>query len=342
MCKTFPLEWPSWVFEMFGTFDFASSAGEGALSLRCFLGNGDGWISSKNAFFVASSVMAALPVVVISFIGIFWVVVGTERGRGCLQRWGSRLRGVDATSSFYVSVVVILFLIQPMMTRVGLSILTCHKDPALGGEQYLEADFHVVCWEGTHLLFTATIGVSIFCVYVLGIPAGLYALLKRSKRELDAERAEQERGRRMRAGKSSKLRPVNDFLCKGYVEGFYFWELVIMLRKTAFATIAVFGLTWGADLQVGLSFRCDQRNLDAHNPLRPQAYTGLLVIVISAALHVAGKPFEDPRMDRLEYRSLQTAFLTLFMGSVFSSVLQTFTNMPGGGFRGSPPDVPFP
>jgi len=91
-----------------------------------------------------------------------------------------------------------------------------------------------------------------------------------------------------------RWRPLYGFIYSGYRRECFWWEIVIMLRKAAFATVSVILRPVGVDIQT---------------------YTGLLVLVLAIVLHVHYRPYtEESRLHFIEISSLAICFITLMCG----------------------------
>jgi hypothetical protein len=86
------------------------------------------------------------------------------------------------------------------------------------------------------------------------------------------------------------------FLYLGYKKHVWYWEAIIMLRKVAMVLI---------DVVLG------------PQGVAVQALVSLLLMVLMFFATLQYQPFEAPHIARLEYLSLVTSFLTLWMGSFF-------------------------
>lgn len=83
------------------------------------------------------------------------------------------------------------------------------------------------------------------------------------------------------------------FLYSTYEAKYYYWELIVSLRKVAFAFVSVVLRPIGVDVQ---------------------ATTGLFVLVVCLALQERYAPYEDDLVNKVESLALYTAFGTLLCG----------------------------
>ena len=140
-----------------------------------------------------------------------------------------------------------------------------------------EEDTEVECYEGKHALLVGLLVVPLLLAVSFGYPAGVFIILWRSKDRLNDEDFVQTYG----------------FLYRAYDR--HYWEVIIMMRKAAVATIAVFAYSLGSNLQ---GLLC------------------VLVIIVALSVHLALQPFtqEIPQLNHLETCSLSTTIVVFVTG----------------------------
>eukprot|EP00516_Mucochytrium_quahogii_P005053 CAMPEP_0203756892 /NCGR_PEP_ID=MMETSP0098-20131031/10087_1 /ASSEMBLY_ACC=CAM_ASM_000208 /TAXON_ID=96639 /ORGANISM=" , Strain NY0313808BC1" /LENGTH=1421 /DNA_ID=CAMNT_0050648941 /DNA_START=878 /DNA_END=5139 /DNA_ORIENTATION=- len=332
LTKKFPLNWPPAVASFFSVFDILSSAGNSALSTHClfYAGNNitipvlgypvdrpgnssadspsdddDAYGLSRWVFIGRSLSYALAPVLLLILFAFIWKVVVP------LYRDTSNDL-LTVKQKVIVSNVVLLIVLQPFLTRAGFEFFSCSDK--LDGRSFLEAQFTIQCWSGVHRRWIG-LGAFMLAVYAVGIPLYaayiLYCVVRKrlccSKKKSKAavvkhvscddsyttisslySTSKQERS------DLEKWRPVYGFIYSGYRKECYFWEIVVMLRKAAFATVSVVLRPVGVDIQT---------------------YVGMLVLVASIALHIHYHPYSAvSRLHVLETTSLSICFLTLVCG----------------------------
>lgn len=82
------------------------------------------------------------------------------------------------------------------------------------------------------------------------------------------------------------------FLFKGYEAEWFYWEIMVTLRKIAIVFIAVY---FGYDFRI-------------------QSLLAILLCVVCVTGHAFACPFQDQSLDRLEATSLGGSFMTYFLG----------------------------
>ena len=140
-----------------------------------------------------------------------------------------------------------------------------------------EEDTEVECYEGKHALLVGLLVVPLLLAVSFGYPAGVFTILWRSKDRLNDEDFVQTYG----------------FLYKAYDR--HYWEVVIMVRKAAVATVAVFSYRLGSNLQ---GLLC------------------VLVIGIALSVHLVLQPFTQdiPQLNHLETCSLSATVVVFVVG----------------------------
>merc|ERR1711871_132464 len=194
------------------------------------------------------------------------------------------------------SCFVVGFLFYPTVCNQTFQLLSCIP---IGDRFFMTNDLDIECYvDERHIWYTNYIGMPMLFVYVVGIPAGSAVILYMNRHVL---------------GQFS-MRVKYMMLCAGYRPERYYWEVVVMLRKTIMVGIAVFGRRFGVELQ---------------------AYSGILLLAVCLGLQIHFSPFVltstawDPSkgyhgtggglplLNNLESMALVTNFLTLYLGLLF-------------------------
>lgn len=189
MARRFPLEWPPAMISMFKIFDVLSSAGSSALSTHCLLSptatnqsnpsipfplvtdssNATDWGVENDygvsewAFLAESLTYALIPIILAAIFALWWTFIVP------LYRDTSEDPLAPKEKST-VSIVVLLLVLQPFLTRAGFQFFSCSDD--IDGRSFLEAQFTIQCWVGTHQQWVV-LGALMLTIYAAGIP--LYA-----------------------------------------------------------------------------------------------------------------------------------------------------------------------
>jgi len=95
-----------------------------------------------------------------------------------------------------------------------------------------------------------------------------------------------------------KYKEIYGFIYQGFKPEYYYWECIIMLRKFGFAFISVVLRPLGVDLQ---------------------AYSGLLILMISLMLQLHLRPYNHGDMNFAETFGLVVFWMSLFLGITITS-----------------------
>jgi len=199
-----------------------------------------------------------------------------------LPKESKALSYVNAWAQYITAVIITVFLVHPSIVQMTFALLNCKKLGALDDDYYLIEDMGVQCWKGTHFVFVVAIAIPMLIFYVFGMPLFVLYRLYKNKAELTKE-----------------FKDVNPhiidryhFLIKGYEPRFYYWEIVIMIRKILMVSIAVF---FSYDIQI-------------------QSLLATLLCVTALCVHSLACPYVTNAMDGLELLSLIGSFCTYFFG----------------------------
>jgi hypothetical protein len=167
---------------------------------------------------------------------------------------------------------------HPPLTEQTFTLFSCKQLGVGEDDYYLTQDMQIRCYTPEHNAWMIALGIPMLAVYVFGIPFLVFYLLHKFQRRLN----EPEVKRRL------------FFLYTGYEREWWFWEVLVAVRKLMLVAVTVF---WQYSVQL-------------------QAHAGLMLIVVSLALHIHAKPFLDDRADLLEFLSLAVSFTTFFFGLI--------------------------
>jgi hypothetical protein len=188
----------------------------------------------------------------------------------------SRLKDVTV-----LSIVLILFLCYPMLSKLAFSTLKCLY---IGdGRMYLMADLEEPCFEGRHLTYVLTLTVPQLILWVAGMPLVATWLIVRSGSRLY---------------ESKRLHMRYSLLFAGYSEGREWWEAVIVVRKLSLVVLGTFGsMMQSVEMTSSIS---------------------LIIVFLSIIAHLIGKPFgtESRRATRLHLLELMALFVVWFINWV--------------------------
>ena len=118
-------------------------------------------------------------------------------------------------------------------------------------------------------------------IWAFGMPLlGLY-LTNRFKRKLSE--SEYHSDPKIYNNLQNRFKLQLGFLTQGYEEQYYYWEIVLLLRKTIFVLL----MTFLAPLSAGVQSLC-----------------AVLILILSLVLQIRKSPYYDQRLNDLESRSI--------------------------------------
>ena len=182
-----------------------------------------------------------------------------------------------------LSIVLLSFLCYPTIVKITLSMLRC---PWVGNQMYLMADMQEPCFVGPHLKYLMLLTIPQIVLYVIGLPVAGALHLMRNKENLHEKH----------------FYTRYSLLYLGYRDDRAWWELVVAFRKVSVVAIGTFGTLLGVvDLQ---------------------AHLALLIVFISIATHLVGKPYDTNNKNSrllydLELCALCICWLTFWGGLLF-------------------------
>lgn len=270
-------------------------------------------VFTKTLFFML------FPLAMFLLAALFWGCVHLARPRLPL---GWRVDPSTCWDRFVMSVVVVAFMVHPTLTKNTMSLFTCRQ---LGTASFLVSDLDIPCFSSQHSSWVLALALPALLLYVIGIPCAAFLLLYRQREHLRGERAE--------AGGDVPL-PVRKklgFLFNGFKPAFYYWEVVISMRKVPPPPFLTCGKSCGGwSHAFVVHWHGHPLPCVAHVPscaqvflilvsiflvsggVQVQALIGVLVIVVCLTLHIWADPYEDPVLGRLDGYALLTSFFTLY------------------------------
>ena len=233
----------------------------------------------------------AVPCLVILIV-LCWLLIAAGNflwnKRSCATARTFKFKRGQVNDYMTLSIVLMLFLAFPMLTRLCLGMLKC-PTMGIGGEDkrsYLMADLQEPCFEGRHLKYVFMLTVPQLLLNVIGLPVAAAIIVLRNKKRLHEK----------------KFYTRYGLLYMGYRPGREWWELVIAMRKVAVVSVGTFGTLLGVvDLQ---------------------AFIALGIVFVAILVHLAGQPFNvqnvnSKRLHDLEFAALTLSFFTFWGGLLF-------------------------
>ena len=225
--------------------------------------------------------MTLFPFLIVIVSYIFWQTYGL------LQLMGAKEKSDKHTAT----VSIIFFLFYPSIVfRLAESVNCVDVD----GVKRLYGDLEEECYVGQHRLLTIFVSGPGLLLWAFGIPLFFLWRLRRRRYELhqvwlagdhisyDAE--------------VKRFRMQLGFLTSGYIDKFYYWEIVLLYRKTGLVLLVTFLAPISGGCQ-SLSFIC--------------------VLIFFYITQQLVNPYYDARLNNLERVSLVVLILTIYCGIFF-------------------------
>ncbi|KAJ9454236.1 Laminin subunit alpha, partial [Diplonema papillatum] len=188
---------------------------------------------------------------------------------------------VQRRDLFVVSILVVIFMLYPSLV-IGVSrMLDCSNNIRTDLEtdhSYLMEDPRIDCNDAKYGVYR-WIAVLGFVVYGFGLPLAGYLLLRRKRHRLRTKRVMSTLG----------------FVYSGYRQSYYFWEMIIMLRKMAIVSIVVFFAKYPTY----------------------QVWSSIWVISVFIFLNIVCRPYKYGVLHRLENLSLITMGVTQYLALLY-------------------------
>jgi len=258
------MNWPEFVSIFLNGQDTAGSVSEQLFSFDCLMQKMD--VSS--VYFTKMEGNALLPAALLLFAGLVWAIVSI-----CL-------RISHISPKIIASLVMILFILHPSLTKEMFSMFSCIE--LRPGQLWLVADLSLRCWSSEHIKYALLVSVSSIGLWIIGLPLACLCLIYRYRNRL--------------ADPVTQLK--FSFLYKGYLSKWYFWEFVILYRKVALVCASVFLSTVS---------------------IMVQALSVLAVLLISLFFQLQVQPFATPVFNRLELKSILVSAVTIYSGLFYQT-----------------------
>ena len=108
------------------------------------------------------------------------------------------------------------------------------------------SDLEEICWQGTHLEILFGLSIPGLFLIAFGMPFLGFYLIRRSRYKLEGLEAFSDPNIYLKQKVRNKLRL--GFLTHGFLDKYYYWEIVLLLRKT----ILVLMMTFLAPISAGV------------------------------------------------------------------------------------------
>lgn len=266
---SFNLDWPNPLKLTLQVSNSASSAAGDVASPDC-LRSAEIPNSISSAFRIrVAATMAAAPLFMV--ICLVAVTVFTMRTQP-----NAKFCSATYVRLWLMSLFLVCFLLYSPITRTALQLFSCRE---ISGQQRLTEDLSVLCNTPANNAWRFGLGLPVLLLFTVGFPALLSAMLHRKRAQLEEE----------------STRKLLGFFYLGYKLEFYWYEVCVLLRKSAFALILVALSTAGTLWQ---------------------ASCGICVLVLSLLVTSWMRPFKKHIFNVLDCCSMCLSILTLAGGVV--------------------------
>lgn len=178
--------WPDVVQQaVFGVQTSVGALGSRLIFVDCIIAHYQSSDSPPVAFVKAAGFICCVPVSILLSI-VFWVAVyqyrSTWRTRAGLESRSIPMLRRITTTNIVVTCIVIIFFVHPVVTDNVLVLLTCREIVPDSGEQFLQHDLDVPCFDDRHLTWISAVAIPAAVLVVVGVPlAGFYVLWSKVK-----------------------------------------------------------------------------------------------------------------------------------------------------------------
>jgi len=218
-----PFQWPATTIVLFRAFDVVSSVSEDVVNLECVYSDESDRSGDTSVVYSTTLLILLGPFFFVMAVTLFWLVVHMFRLREYRTYLKTRpdhpeqqhdsievaeVAGeekvdeevVPPTTTIpslptweqtkqkvVVSMIVVMVLVHPTLTRKSVQLLTCDSLGENDPNTYLRRDLQIVCWEGSHLIWAMMIGIPFLVLYAAGIPLVSVFVMYRRKHKLHTD-----------------------------------------------------------------------------------------------------------------------------------------------------------
>ena len=145
--------------------------------------------------------------------------------------------------------VVTLWLFQPDICHILFASFSCIE---IEGKQRLLSDLDIVCWEGNHQIFFNYITIPGLVIYVLALPAFFFSVVHNQREMIELNAIKQDLNK-VKQLQVEKFITRFGFLFNGYKKQYFYWDLIVMMRKVLVIFATEYLKTISNEIQVLIS-----------------------------------------------------------------------------------------
>ena len=197
---------------------------------------------------------------------------------------------VEGMKDKMVGITVVTFwLLHPDIAHVVFASLSC-IDRA--GESRLLRDLDVACWQGQHRLLVGLVSIPSILFWVIGLPSYFFFVLKKNKNLIKNLENKDDLPKAERFGVESFMKRYG-FLFLGVNFEYYYWEVCVMIRKTAVIFATEFLSSVAGVVQV---------------------LVAIIILVAAGMLVIKLRPFEGEEAVKADIFSQAVQLLLMYIG----------------------------
>ena len=272
-------KWPSLIHSILNSQQSIADSPARMLSLDCLIM--DIFVGGKPNLrlnYIRLIIFTLMPIIIAIGSYFFWIVYARCK----------HIHEKERNDRAIATAIIVLFLFYPTIVSVLGKSLNCVK---IEGTWRLVDDNEEECYTGLHLLMILAVSIPGLILWAAGIP--IFAIIKLFKNigELNKIKTFTEGKQHEDLKRSFKIRL--GFLTVGYHEKYFYWEIVLLIRKTLLVLMIVFLSLVSSGVQ---------------------SLSVILVLTIFFVIHLRLQPYYDKGLNNMETLSLFVLILTIYFG----------------------------
>eukprot|EP01017_Pseudomicrothorax_dubius_P017739 TRINITY_DN19909_c0_g1_i1.p1 TRINITY_DN19909_c0_g1~~TRINITY_DN19909_c0_g1_i1.p1 ORF type:complete len:462 (+),score=45.83 TRINITY_DN19909_c0_g1_i1:60-1388(+) len=313
LLSSIQLGWTPQLKQVFDLVDLASLMGNGVITLDCYFD----WADKVHPIYLRTISTHLTPVFMLAVFSIFWLLYLGYK----MKREGT---DIPFRRNVTISSIVVVYLTFPGILRQTLKLLYCVPLKDDNSVYVLGYAPSVECFQTAHLLWASLFMFIVIFFWGVVIHGSMLRYLYRS-REFFEKAIEEHSKKNLKPVEPNKDVPVDEqaitearpsfneskrrhrsiiellfFLWGGFRTKRFYWEIVIVSRKSVLTIISIFTSY--------LSFKWKSTLI-------------LLYVITVIRFNFTQKPFFSKYLNRLENESLFSLYLTTLIGLVLTSTL---------------------
>ena len=262
-----PLTWPDYLAQFMQFFSFFTSISTKFMAFECIFNQDD--YGELKPYMKTFSVLL-MPIVLIVMTLLYWKISQKLR------------RTMVISDKIYASIIGIYMMIQQNILNECLNSLTCVE---IDGKSYLFNDPLYSCNSNTHFMMKSIIIWPLFMLWSFLLPLMILGYLFKNRWKLYEEHV---------------FKKFNFFYI-GYRRRFFYWDILIVLRKSFSIFIGLF----------------------SNNNINLQLMALLMIMSLYFKYLMAFKPFLSQNLNFLETIATAIGLIGIFLG-ILINLLETF------------------